>query len=405
MGPVYRHVVVGAGALGSAAAYRLAKRGATDVVVLEQFALGHTRGASEDHSRIIRHTYHSDIYAPLTPAAFDAWAEVEAESGLQVVTTTGGLDLAVAGTPGEAELDNYRRTLLLNPELRYEELTAAQVRRRWPQWRLTDDVVGLFQENAGILDIRRATAAHIALARQRGVEFRPDTAVTGLTPNESHVVVHTDGGDILAESVILCVASWTEKLLPSLGLDWRIALSQEQVSYFATPNIRDFAPDRFPIWAWHGDDLMYGFPVYGEVAVKVARDMTGRWITSDTRSYEPVPEETRRLQSFLAERLPGAVGPELLSKTCVYDMPPDREFVLDTVPGNPRVVIGIGAGHAGKFASLIGEILADLAVDGASRHAIDAFRADRPALTDPDFVPTFRLEGPGPAQRAPGTEG
>lgn len=400
MGLTARHVVIGAGALGSAAAYRLTRRGVPGVVVLEQFALGHDRGASEDHSRIIRRTYHSEAYAPLTQPMFDAWSEVEEECGLQLVTTTGGLDLAVAGTPGAAELDNYRRTLLATPGVGYEDLTAAEVRRRWPQWRIPDEAVGLFQADAGILDIRRATAAHIALARRRGADFRPNTVVTGLTPYESHVVVHTGSDDIAADSVTICAASWTEKLLPSLGLDWRIALSQEQVSYFATPNVREFVPERFPVWAWHGNDLMYGFPVYGEVAVKLGRDMTGRWITSDTRSYEPSADETERLRVFLSERLPAALGPELVSKTCVYDMPADRDFVIDTVPGHPRIAIAIGAGHAGKFAALIGDILAEFAVDGTSRRPIEAFRADRPALADPDFQPTFRLSGPGPASRA-----
>lgn len=387
----YNHIVIGAGALGSAAAYRLAKAGATDVLVLEQFELGHSKGASEDHSRIIRHAYHSDVYTPMTHAMFDSWAEVEDASGLTLVTTTGGLDLAVADTPGEDELNNYRRTLASG--VTSEDLDATEIRKRWPQWQIEDDVVALFQEDGGILDIRRAGAAHIALARQRGVEFLPNTTVTGLDSTDTHVTVRTSAGTYTAESVVLCVASWASTLLPALGIDWKITLSQEQVSYFATPNVRDFTPDRFPMWIWHGDQLFYGFPVHGEVAVKIARDVSGRWVTVDTRSYEPLDEETKLLEGFLRERLPGAVGPELFSKTCVYDMPADRDFILDKLPGHPRITVGMGAGHAAKFASLIGEILAEIAIDGRSKHPIEAFRADRPALTDPNFPPTFRLEG------------
>jgi sarcosine oxidase len=193
---------------------------------------------------------------------------------------------------------------------------------------------------------------------------------------------------------VLCAASWLPELLGDLGLDWRITLSQEQVSYFATPNIRDFTPDRFPMWIWHREHLFYGFPVYGEVAVKAARDMTGRFVTQETRSFEPDPGETDLIASFLRERLPGAVGPELFSKTCVYDMPPDRDFVIDRLPGPPGITIGIGAGHAAKFASLIGKILTDLATSGGTSYPVDAFRADRPALTDPGFEPVFRLAGP-----------
>jgi monomeric sarcosine oxidase len=386
----YDHIVIGAGALGSAAAYWLAKSGARNVLVLEQFELGHSRGASEDHSRIIRHSYHNTNYTSLTHAMFDTWRELEEESGLRLVHTTGGLDLAVAGTPGEAELANYRASLdAIN--VGYQDLTAAEIRRRWPQWHIDDDVVGMFQRDGGLLDIRRAGAVHIALARARGVHFAPHTTVQGIASDDNKVTVVTDRGTLTAENVVLCVASWIDKLLPDLGLNWRMTLTQEQVSYFATPNLRDFAPDRFPIWIWHGEQLFYGFPVYGEVAVKVARDMSGRFITVDERSYDPDPAETARYEQFLRDRLPGAVGPELISKTCVYDMPPDRDFILGRVPGHPRITIGIGAGHAAKFGSLIGRILSDITLHDKTDFPIEAFRPDRPALTDPNYPPAFRL--------------
>lgn len=391
MKQTYRHIVIGAGALGSAAAYRLARAGEPDVLVLEQFGLGHTMGASEDHSRIIRHAYHSTDYTALTHEMFRAWSEVEEESGLRLYVKTGGLELARTGSPGEAELANYRATLA--DGVASEDLDAAEIRARWPQWNIADDMIGLFQEDGGILDIRKAGAAHVALARRLGVEFLTHTKVTGIASRDSHVTVETSAGSFTGESVVLCVASWASELLPSLGVDWEITLSQEQVSYFATPNVREFTPERFPMWIWHGERLFYGFPIYGEVAVKVGRDVTGRWVSQQTRSYEPLAEETELLASFLRDHLPSAVGPELVSKTCVYDMPVDRDFILDKLPGHPRVTIGMGAGHAAKFASLIGEILADIAVHGTSKHPVEAFRADRPALTDPDFPPAFRLHG------------
>jgi glycine/D-amino acid oxidase-like deaminating enzyme len=312
---------------------------------------------------------------------------------LQLVVKTGGLDLAVAGTAGEAELGNYRRSLVPFG-IPAEDLNAAEIRRRWPGWRIGDDVMGLYQRDGGILDIRRGNAAHIALARRGGAQFWPRTTLRRISPRASGVTLTTDNGTIDAGHVVLCVASWLPALLGDLGLDWRITLSQEQVSYFATPHLRDFAPDRFPVWMWHGEPFCYGFPVYGEAAVKAARGMTGRFVTQQTRSFEPDPSETGRIAAFLHERLPGAAGPELYSKTCVYDMPPDRDFIIDHVPGQPRITIGIGAGHAAKFAGLLGKILAGLATTGTSLYPIAAFRADRPALTDPQFEPVFRLAGP-----------
>jgi monomeric sarcosine oxidase len=389
----HSYVVVGAGALGSATAYWLTRAGASDVLVLEQYDLGHGRGASEDHSRIIRHTYHWSAYTALTQAAYDAWADIEAETGLQLTVRTGGLDLAVAGTAGETELDNYRRSLVPFG-IPAEDLAAAEIRRRWPSWRIGDDVVGLYQPDAGILDIRRGNAAHRALARRGGAQFRTRTTVRGISDRAHGVTLTTDSGTVDADHVVLCVASWLPALLGDLGLGWRLTLSQEQVSYFATVNVRDFAPGRFPVWMWHGASVFYGFPVYGEVAVKAARGMTGRFVTQETRSFEPDPAETELVASFLRERLPGAVGPELYSKTCVYDMPPDRDFIIDRVPGHPRIAVGIGAGHAAKFASLLGKILADLATSGRTAYPVEAFRADRPALTDPAFTPVFRMAGP-----------
>jgi len=386
------HVVIGAGALGSAAAYALARAGVTDVVVLEQYGLGHSRGASEDHSRIIRHAYHSPSYTALTQASYDNWAELEDETGLQLVLRTGGLDLAVLGGPGEQEIATYRRAMDAF-SIGYTDVTGADVRKRWPQWRVDDDVVGIYQEDGGILDVRRAGAAHRARARAMGVRFVPHTTVRGIASDDSHVTITTDDETYVAEQVVLCVASWLPGFLAELGLDWRISLTQEQVSYFATPNLREFAPDRFPMWIWHGEKVFYGFPVYGEVAVKAAQDMSGRFVTQQTRSFEPDPAETAIVEAFLRDRLPGAVGPELISKTCVYDMPPDREFILDHIPGHPRICTAVGAGHAAKFAGLIGAILADLATAGTTTYPIEAFRADRPALADPDFSPVFRLSG------------
>jgi monomeric sarcosine oxidase len=388
----YSHIVVGAGALGAAAAYWLAKSGARDVLVVEQFALGHELGASEDHSRIIRHSYHSPDYTALTQFAYDAWSELEDETGLQVVVRTGGLDFAQLGTDGIGELENYRNSLRV-AGIPWEDLGNDDIRRRYPQWQIEDDTVAMYQEDTGLLDVRRATAAHVARARELGVTFLEHTAVTDLRSTDSHVTVATDAGDFTAERVIVCAASWLPRLAAALGLTWKLTLSEEQVTYFATPHLRQFMPDRFPVWIWHGDDYFYGFPVYGEVAVKVSRDLRGAWTTLEDRSYEIDHAEEEYLQRFLETHLPDAVGPILASKACVYDMPPDRDFVIDVVPGHERIAMAVGAGHGAKFAGLIGRILAQLSLTGATDYPVAPFALRRPALTEPGFTPTFRLNG------------
>src|SRR5215207_3012713 len=175
-----RYVVIGTGALGSAAAYWLARRAGDEVLVLEQFAPGHERGASEDHSRIIRHSYQSPAYTRLTPAMYDCWEELEALSGVRLVVRTGGLDLALPGVAGAAAEDAQTVAALAGAGLPFEELDAAGVTDRWPQWALPEGTRAVFQPDAGVLDIGQACAVHLALAQGHGARVRPGIAVQRL---------------------------------------------------------------------------------------------------------------------------------------------------------------------------------------------------------------------------------
>lgn len=403
----YSTVVIGAGAIGSATAYWLAKRGQRDVLVLEQFELGHGNGASNDHHRIIRHSYHDDKYGKLTRAMYDNWAALEAAAGQRVFVKTGGLDIAIEGTAGTESLERYRSVMAANG-VSYETLDKKQLLARFPQWNIPEEGVrATFQEETGFIDIRRATATHIALAQGLGVEVREHTKARAIESFEDGVRIVLDTGDgseagtetraelgsITADNVVVCAASWTDELLQPLGQTWRTTITEEQVAYIQPPELKPFSIEEFPVWVWHGDDFTYGFPTYGEVAIKLARENLTRVVTQETRSTEPHADETEALLDFLRERLPGAVGPVLYAKTCPYDMPPDRDFILDFLPGHPRVIVGSGAAHAGKFCGLLGEILSELAVDGRSKHPIEPFRADRPALADPDATPVFNLKG------------
>lgn len=132
------------------------------------------------------------------------------------------------------------------------------------------------------------------------------------------------------------------------------------------------------------DDLLYyGFPIYGEVATKAGIDGCGPVVTPETRTYRADPERVQRVRHFLRRYLPDALGPELYSRVCCYDFPPDRDFIVDHVPGSERIALCAGAGHAGKFAALLGRILSELVLDGGSRFPIEAFRADRDAILSP----------------------
>lgn len=388
-------VVVGCGGLGSAACYWLAREEGSAVLGLEQFALGHHRGASQDHSRIIRLAQHQDAYAALAPHAYAAWNEVQTESGVQLLIRTGGLvieDVAErAGTDtGTRNIEGYV-DVMRRHGVDFELLDADEITARWPQFRLAGDEHGIYQAESGIVDAAKANATHVALARAAGATIRDRTPVIALRPRGGRIEVVTADEAYLAERVVLAADAWTNTLLSDLGTTLPLRVTQEQVTYYATPNLYEFSSDRFPVFMWHGRHNFYGFPVYGEVATKLGQHNGGPVTTADTRTFDPDPIREHRQRDFLATHLPGFAGPQLYTKSCLYTVPPDQHFVLDVLPDHPEVSVVVGAGHAFKFASLIGRLLADLALRGTSRHPIDDFRLDRAALTDPGFARSIHV--------------
>ena len=388
-------IVIGCGGLGSAACYRLAQEAGAAVLGLEQFGLGHDRGASQDHSRIIRLAQHQDAYADLAPAAYDAWHEVERESGVRLLTPTGGLvieDVAHRdpSRTGTRNMEGYR-DVMRRHGVEFEDLDAAAISARWPQFRLTGTEQGLHQAESGIVDAAKANATHVALARAAGATILDHTPVLAVRPSGPHVEVVTEQETYLAEKVVLAADAWTNRMLAGLGLQLPLTVTQEQVTYYATPHLREFSPEVFPVFMWHGEHNFYGFPVYGEVATKLGQHNGGTPTTAETRTLEPDPVRERRQRAFLDEHLPHFAGPTAYTKTCLYTVPPDQHFVLDTLPEHPNVAVVVGAGHAYKFAAVIGLVLADLALRGKSEHRIDDFRLDRPALTDPRFEASIHV--------------
>ena len=379
----YGAIVIGCGAIGAATAYWLSRRLGDQVLALEQYQHGHSTGASEDHSRVIRHAYSRPEYTALTPAAYQSWNVAEQGTGLQLVHRTGGLFIAEDASAGAGYLAETAAAMD-TANLPYEQLTGPEVIRRWPQWRLGREHIALHDPEAGILDIRRATAAHIALARDRGAAILSGAEVTAITESSSGVSVTAAGNEYSAALLVLAGGAWNPLLLAMLGVDMPITLTEEQVTYFATSKVAEFSPDRFGIYGYLADDgLYYGFPVYGEVATKIGIDGAGPVVTPQSRTYARDETRVRRVRAFLDRYLPHAAGPELYTRTCCYDFPPDRDFIAGYLPESQRVLICAGAGHAGKFAALLGRVLAEFALDGSSRYPVSAFSTTRPALSQP----------------------
>lgn len=373
----YDAIVLGLGGIGSGAAYWLAKRGAR-VLGLEQFALGHARGESHDHSRIIRLSYHARNYVELAKGAYAAWSALESDSAEQLVFKTGGLDLGPRD--GAIPLQGYADAMTACG-VEFESLDAGEIRRRYPAFRIDDDVHGLFQAEGGIVAAERATAAHQRVARQFGATLLDRTTVDQLSSEGNEITLEAAGERYRAKNLIIAAGPWSNAALRHVGMHLPLEVTKEQAMYFRPESIEPFALGAFPVWIWMDDPSFYGFPVFGEAgAVKVTQDAGGRAVDPDARTFESDPLITSRVRAFLAQHLPQLNGPEHLTKTCLYTLTPDRDFVIDTVPGAKNVHVAIGAGHAFKFASVIGRILGELALDGSTSSDIGAFALARPLL-------------------------
>ncbi|CAN5725501.1 N-methyl-L-tryptophan oxidase [soil metagenome] len=387
----YEYIVVGCGGIGSGTLYWLSREAGSEVLGLEKHRLGHDYGGSQDHSRIIRLAYHDPAYTALSPHTFEAWQTVEEESGERLVLRTGGLDLEQAD--GDPEYINHYAGAMAAAGIKHEELSGPEVMRRFPQFELDDGVRAVYQEDAGLVDAARANATHVALAKARGATVLEEAPVTGVRVVGDGVEVDTPQGTFSGRRLVVASGSWTNDVIRHLGREIPLTVTEEQVTYFAAPELEQFSPDRFPVWIWHGgtDYTFYGLPAYGLPGPKAGQDVGGDVVTPETRAFEPNPRILATLRGFLERYIPGSVGPEILTKPCLYDMPPDREFIIGPLPEAEQVIVGCGAGHGYKFASFMGRMLSDLAVHSDTPHGIGGFSLDRPALTDPDYEPLFAM--------------
>jgi sarcosine oxidase len=380
--------IVGLGGIGSGAVYWAAKRAGSGVLGLERFELGHERGASQDHSRIIRLSYHTPSYVRFAQDAYAAWADVEEASGERLILRTGGIDLYPLDAMGWAP--EYERSLE-EVGVPYEWMDAGEAMRRWPQWRLADDVRVMFQEASGIVAAARANEIHRRLAVELGTTLVPNARVTAVRDVGGEFELAAGGVTYRAERLVVTADAWTNEILAPLWRPINLTVTQEQVHYYASRDLEAFDPERFPIWIWMGDPSFYGFPAFVEAGAKIGRDVGGREVTGDTRSFEPDPEYAATLDAFMQEHLPGGFGPYLRQRTCLYTMTPDRDFVLDLVPGHDRAAIGLGAAHAFKFASVFGKSLVESVFDGKAESDVSAWSIDRDVLTMEDPPKGFLL--------------
>ena len=375
------YVVAGLGALGSAACLELSKRGHR-VVGLERFELGHSRGASHDTSRILRHSYHTPSYVRLTQEAYADWARLEQDTDTPLVTVVGGLDLFPTGAaiPAVDYTDSLDEV-----GIGYDVLTADAVMRRWPQFRLPEGTSALHQADAAIVPAARGTRVMQQQARRHGADLREHSPVLAVRDlGAAGLEVETPHGVLHCGALVVCADAWTNDVLAGLEVHVPLEVTLEQVTYFAPARPGDFAQGRLPLWIWMDNPSFYGFPCFGEPTVKAAQDCGGPVVDPERRTSEPDPHMRALLAGHMRRLLPRS-GEPVRSLRCQYTLTPDRDFVISPVPGHESVVVGLGAAHGFKFAPTFGRLLADLATEGRASTDLSAYWMDRPGLTDPAY--------------------
>nr|XP_054748614.1 monomeric sarcosine oxidase-like [Lytechinus pictus] len=363
------------------------------VLGLEQFNLAHHNGGSQDHSRIIRLSYNSSDYVQLARGTYEAWAEAERESGIQLVFKTGGLDIAKKGTIGAQVIENYAQAMD-EQNVPYERLEGERVRRKFPQFDATPDWTCLYQKDSGLVDAAMGNAVHIQLAQKYGATIVENAAVMSLKKRGDLTQVCTSQGDFLCRKVIVTAGAWMNDVLSSVGVKIPLTVTQEQVTYFGTPHMKEFTKDRCPIFLYHIDGpCPYALPLHGNTGFKIGMDAGGPPVTAQSRTFVPDKVREQKVADCLADLCPRALGPILYTKTCLYAMTPDRNFVIDNCRkvGHPNVIFCCGAGHAYKFAAVLGRILSQLAIEGKTTFNIAPFNMERDAITDPNFPKCFQL--------------
>ena len=365
--------VIGLGATGSAALHHLARCGRR-VVGIEQFTPGHDRGSSHGETRIIRLGYFEHpSYVPLVRAAIPLWRALERESRRALLHVTGILEM---GAPDGTLIAGTLRSAQTHG-LPHEVLDAAGVTRRFPAFQLPAHFVGVLQPDGGILAAEPAVAAQVALARMSGAEVRTNERVRAIEPTAGGVRIVTDHGTIAARHAVVTAGPWIKQLLP--GLVAPIRVTRQVVGWFAPSDAALFARERCPVFMIENPDgIFYGFPAGPQPGIKFAKHHSDEVIDPATATRPMDGADESLLRGALAAHVPSANGALLHAQTCRYTMTPDEDFILDRLPGAPAVIVASPcSGHGFKFAPVIGAILADLVIRGATAHDISRFRLAR----------------------------
>lgn len=366
--------VIGLGAMGASTAYALARRGAR-VVAIDPHPPSHDHGSSHGESRAFRIAYFEHpSYVPLARAALVAWRELERRTGKAILTTTG---IVEAGHPGSPVVQGSLNASSLHG-LPHEIFSGRTLRSRFPQFHLPPDWLAVYQPDGGFLRPERAIQLQCRLAEELGAELRIGTRASAIRPRSGAVEIDTDRGTIEAGTVVVAAGGWIGDLVPELKR--HLTLTRQVAGWFHPKSPEEFTPERFPVFILETEfDAIYGFPDFAGTGVKAAsHHQSGLLAHADAATQDGGVADEGRIRAVIDRHLPEAAGVLNCLRTCFYTKTLDEDFVVDVHPDDPRIVIASPcSGHGFKFASIMGEILADLAMRGETSHDISRFNLKR----------------------------
>jgi sarcosine oxidase len=388
MSTEYDAIVLGLGAMGSAALYQLARRGKR-VLGLDQYAPPHTLGSTHGDTRITRQAIGEGAeYVPLTLRSYELWREIEQMTGQDLLTITGGLIMASQSSPDPMHgAESFLKTTIATAEqfgITHRVLETDQIRQRFPQFHLVGDEIGYYEENAGFLRPERCIQAQLALAGRFGATIQTGEQALAYEPDatSSRVTVRTARSSYTAEKLIISAGPWIGSLLEEQYARYFTVYRQVLYWFGLKGPIEPFLPGRFPIFIWaRPNSAIYGFPAIDgpEGGIKIATEDYTKATTPATVERAISSAEIRAMYAqHIANSLPGVGDTCVKAVSCLYTTTPDEGFVLDTHPEHPQVIIASPcSGHGFKHSAAIGETLAELVIDGKSRIDISRFSLRR----------------------------
>ncbi|MBX3354555.1 MAG: N-methyl-L-tryptophan oxidase [Phycisphaeraceae bacterium] len=382
-------IVIGLGAMGSAACASLAASGLR-VLGLEQFTRGHDRGSSHGGSRVVRWTYFEDpAYMPLLMRAREGWAEVEATSGQRLLDLCG---VVYVGDPKGEVLEGVRRSGR-DYGIAVEELDRDACRERLPWFAVPEGAAAILEPGGGFVRPEAAILAQLRLAEGHGAVIQEGEKVESIEEHGASVRVETVAEEYDAAAVVVTAGAWTGRLARACGADLRPTrqvMAWIDGSKAASESSMPPARADMPVWFFEDGPRgpFYGIPDRGASSerasgpfppgAKVARHLPGEAIDPDAPRRAPTDEEVADLADAMRRLVPGASGPVSGSALCMYTMTADANFIIDRVPGTRAIFLAAGfSGHGFKFAPVVGEILTGLVARGGTGYDIGFLRADR----------------------------